>query len=122
MAIVDLDSLLNANPQLHRDGKGGLTSWSLPHDVLRFIDSKLKPGLDTLETGIGVSTLVFALGRTHHTAIAHHPDEVENVTRYCKEKSINTDDITRKIKACYLLFSITAFYVSFNRARMNNEN
>lgn len=94
MTIDDLDSLLVADPQLHRDGEGGLTSWSLPHDVLRYIHSNLKPGIHTLETGIGVSTVVFALSRTHHTAIAHHPDEVQNVARYCREQDISTDDLT----------------------------
>lgn len=94
MAIDDLDSLLAADPQLHRDGKGGLTSWSLPKDVLRFINSKLRPGLETLETGIGVSTLVFTLGGARHTSIAHHPDEVQNVARYCSEQNISTDNLT----------------------------
>ena len=73
MAIRNLDAPRGADPQLNRDGKGGLTSWPLLHDVLSFLDSKLERGFEAIETGSSVSSLIFTLGGARHTAIAHHP-------------------------------------------------
>jgi len=89
----ELDRVLGLRPQLHRDGKGGVTSWALSEEVLRYIADCLCPGMATLETGLGVSTLVFALGRCHHTTIAHHPDEVDNLHRFCSKHGVSLDRV-----------------------------
>ena len=85
--------ILDAQPQLHRDGKGGFTSWTLPKEVLFYIDRMVDDTSVTLETGAGVCTLLFALKGAEHTAIAHHPDEIENVRRYCMTHGISLERV-----------------------------
>lgn len=91
--MTTTEDLLEARPQLHRDGKGGLTSWALSDEALLFIDRTIDATSVTVETGMGVSTLVFALNGGEHTAIAHHPDEVENVRRFCLSHGISLDRV-----------------------------
>ena len=92
--MIDIDELLQARPQLHRDGQGGWTSWALPDDVLRLIARTVHGRSSTLETGLGLSTLVFALAGTRHTAIAHHADEVRRVRRHAATLGLSLDRVT----------------------------
>ena len=50
-------------PSLHADRSGNLVSWGAGERLLRYLDQKLHEGDVTLETGAGLSTLVFAMKR-----------------------------------------------------------
>ena len=54
----------------------GNVCYGLEPEVLRFLAGSASSNSKTLETGAGLSTLVFALRRTTHTAIT--PSELEN--------------------------------------------
>jgi hypothetical protein len=58
---MELDDLLRVQPKLHRDALGQPHSWQLSNDALCFIDAHVREGSKTLETGGGVSTIMFAL-------------------------------------------------------------
>jgi len=78
-----LEKLIQDNPKFHML-EGHLTSWSVQSDTLRYLYNLLRPGMKTLETGCGQTTVVFALADTIHTCIMPDPGEAKRVKRYCK--------------------------------------
>ncbi len=79
-----LEKLIQDNPRFHFH-KGALTSWSVQPDTLRFLFGLLAPGMSTLETGCGQTTVVFSIAGTKHTCIMPNRGEAERVERYCEE-------------------------------------
>jgi hypothetical protein len=79
-----IERLIKDNPQFHLY-KGSLTSWAVHPDTLRFLYSLLTPGMSTLETGCGQTTVVFSIAGTRHTCIAPNPGETERVKQYCMQ-------------------------------------
>jgi predicted O-methyltransferase YrrM len=72
-----LEKMLADRPEVHprRDGSGRCIG--MHSDVLRAIARQISPGDVTLETGCGLSTLVFALSECAHTAIVPNPTHIE---------------------------------------------
>jgi len=79
-----LEKLIKDNPQFHLY-KGTLTSWAIHPDTLRFLYSMLTPGMSTLETGCGQTTVVFSIAGTKHVCIMPDQGEAERVQKYCAE-------------------------------------
>jgi hypothetical protein len=90
---MNLLDLLNNPPKLHRDGSGNPVSWKLNDQVLSFIDESVNENSKTLETGAGVSTILFALKGTYHTCITPDAQLIERVKDYCHEQDISTEKI-----------------------------
>lgn len=86
-----LDSILAEPPLVHADGS---LIWGLSEDVLRYLDDTLQPGAKTLETGAGLSTLLFALKSSEHTCIVPSEQEIERIRAYCLKKDISLDNVT----------------------------
>ncbi len=82
-----LERLLKDNPQFHYY-KGAFTSWAIHPDTLRFLYSMLTPGMSTLETGCGQTTVVFSIAGTKHICIMPDQEEAERVQKYCAELSL----------------------------------
>ena len=86
---MNVEDLIAEEPQLHcADGR--LTSrWKLGDEELRFLDRHLQPGMKTVETGAGVSTLVFLVKGTDHLSIV--PDEAlsHRILDYCHDHTID---------------------------------
>ena len=59
------------------------------NEVLMHLFDLLSPHACTLETGAGLSTLVFALGGTRHTCITPDESEVEAIRSYAESQSID---------------------------------
>lgn len=72
---------------------GGLTCYGVGEDVLSYIWKTVGDGSRTLETGAGVSTLVFALRRCHHVAITPSEDEIGRIRSYAAERDIPLDRV-----------------------------
>lgn len=97
---MTFDELIGRPPQLHRkrvEGKMVPCSWQLANDTLVFINQNISDKSVTLETGQGLSTVVFALKQTLHTAInpsAIDPSEEfspsDEILKFCVEHSIAT--------------------------------
>ncbi len=88
---MDLDQLLAAPPLLHDDGRA---LWGIAPAVLRFLDGAIRPGANTLETGAGLSTLVFAINGAHHTCVVPAPSEIERIRAWCEASGVSTDHLT----------------------------
>src|SRR5262249_25572593 len=83
-----LEQLIAEPPKLHSAG-GALTSrWKLQDADLRYLDQILRPGMRTLETGAGISTVVFALKGTDHTCIVPDQGLVDRIKSFCAESAI----------------------------------
>jgi len=68
--------------------------WGLTEAALKFIYENIDDQCTTLETGCGLSTVVFALKRSRHTVIAPAPTEFEITRSYCRDRKIPTSQIT----------------------------
>jgi hypothetical protein len=57
------------------------------------IDAHVADGQRTLETGAGVSTVMFALKGAHHTAVVYHDGEIKRIRDWCAEQGISTERV-----------------------------
>ncbi|MCD6116254.1 class I SAM-dependent methyltransferase [bacterium] len=88
--ILQLENIFSDPPLVHR---GGTMVWGLNEDVLRYIDDTLKPGAKTLETGAGISTILFAVRSSVHTCIVPSEQEVSLIRDYALRKDISLDHV-----------------------------
>ena len=87
---MDLNDILEDPPRIHL---GGETTWRLDDRVLTFLASILQPDWTTLETGAGLSTILFAVKRTSHTCVVPDQDQVDRLRDYCSTRQISLDDV-----------------------------
>jgi Methyltransferase domain len=85
-----LQDILDDPPKLHG---GGDVLFALADEVLRFIEGEVTERSRTLETGAGLSTVVFALKRAVHTSIVPDASQAERIREYCLGHSIPIDGI-----------------------------
>ena len=83
-----VEDLIAEQPDFHAWPDGKPANWSVADDVLRFIDKNLLPGMQTLETGSGQTTVVFALAGAHHTCISPSREEAERIRQYLARHGI----------------------------------
>lgn len=93
---MNLQELLNIAPELHEKG-GKPTSYTLSHEALSFIDTHVGSGSKTLETGAGVSTILFALKGCEHTCVVPDKRQVERIKQFCQGRQISADKIRFEI-------------------------
>jgi hypothetical protein len=94
---MELADLLAANPKFHRDGAGRPLSWRVSDDVLRLIDARVTDGSKTLETGAGVSTVLFAMKRAHHVCVAPDGEEIARIEEFCDAHHVPRDRLTFEV-------------------------
>jgi predicted O-methyltransferase YrrM len=89
---VTLDDLLRDAPNFHRHM---ITTgcWGLGEDMLRFLDRHLRPGMRTIETGAGVSTVLFALKGARHTCVVPDAQQVDAIRSYCTQRAISLEQV-----------------------------
>ncbi len=81
-----LESLLDACPAVH-----GRVTYGLEKDTLRFLDQHVADGSRTLETGSGLSTLLFAYKSALHTCVTPWKLESLRIRQHCSERGIPTE-------------------------------
>lgn len=91
----NLDEILLDHPSFHRQEDGSPWFLGISDQNLKFMASLLRPGMRTVETGAGFSTLAFIATRCNHTAIC--PEEsFENqrierrIRDFCREHNLDT--------------------------------
>jgi hypothetical protein len=84
--MPSLTSELRAAPPLLH---GGGQCWGLAWHALEWLERQLRPGTATLETGCGLSTIVFAAAGTDHETIAVDEGEFERVRSECAARGID---------------------------------
>jgi hypothetical protein len=90
---MDIEQLIAEKPLLHSDENGLPVDYSINVQVLKALNAYLKPGMHTLETGSGHSTIVFANIGTHHISISPYADEQLRIKQYLDGKGIGKDAI-----------------------------
>jgi hypothetical protein len=87
------DDLRSAPPGLH----GQSEFWGLAWEALAFIEQTVRPGMATLETGAGASTIVFAAGGAEHEAVTPSQEEADRILAECERREIPTENLTFRI-------------------------
>src|SRR5207248_7700804 len=108
---MTLQELLNDSPKLHRIGKVGVhvpISYDLSDQALHLIDQNVDQNYHTLETGAGISTILFAIKHAHHNCIVPDGDLADRIREYCQQRNISVERINFHIgKSEYILPGLT---------------
>ena len=91
---MNLAHILENPPLPHEDDVGQHVLWGITKEVSYFISEHVNDASYTLETGCGLSTVLFALSRARHICITPAQDEIERIKDYCMKNDIPTDQIT----------------------------
>jgi predicted O-methyltransferase YrrM len=86
---MDLRALLRDAPAFHVDEGLRPVSLQASTDVLETIDAALRPGQRSVETGAGLSTIVFALRGADHVCVTPAVSEVEKIRAYCAAHAVD---------------------------------
>jgi hypothetical protein len=86
-----LERLISEQPHFHAWPDGKPANWSVAPDVLRFIGANLQQSMQTLETGAGQTTVVFAIAGTHHVCVTPDRAQAERIRSYCRDHGIKED-------------------------------
>ena len=84
------DALRRSPPGLH----GGREFWGLAWEALEWLERNVQPGMATLETGAGASTIVFAARGAEHEAVTPAAEEEERIRRACTDRGIDDSRLT----------------------------
>src|SRR5262245_57797228 len=87
------DELRVAPPGLH----GTSEFWGLAWEALAFIERTVQPGMATLETGAGASTIVFAARAAEHEAVTPSQGEADRILAECERRGISAEHVTFRI-------------------------
>jgi len=87
------NDLKNAPPSLH----GRQEFWGLAWEALDFIERTVKPGMATVETGAGASTIVFAASGADHETVTPSQAEADRILAECERRGISTERLTFRI-------------------------
>jgi predicted O-methyltransferase YrrM len=77
-----IKQLLADKPAFHAWPDGTPANWSVAPDVLQSLAALVKPGMNTLETGAGQTTVAFALGGANHVCITPDRVQAEKIQAY----------------------------------------
>lgn len=91
--LVDLHVLLSAPPRFHGPVGNTTDGWRLDDPALLFLESNVLHQMRTIETGAGVSTIVFALKRSRHTCVVPDRRVVRRIRRYCASVELPLDTV-----------------------------
>lgn len=80
-------------PSFHGWDPTVFRNWSLSREALRLIFDNVDEGDRCLETGVGYSTVVFALHGAELTTVAPDPHEFERVSVWCAQRGVDTSGI-----------------------------
>ena len=86
MPAVDIDAILADPPLVHPEAAGGV--WRTSSRCYEFLAAHAAGGR-TLETGLGVSTLILMAAGRAHTALFRFPEEGERLLAHCRERDID---------------------------------
>lgn len=92
--MVTIDSLLDSEIGVHTALHGSEITYGAHEEVLRWLDQTVQSDWRTLETGCGLSTIVFAASGTDHTSIAPFADERDRVTAWCESQGVDASGVT----------------------------
>ena len=86
---MDLAEIIQEGPRLHMTKSGELITWEISHELKEFLYENVTEQWNTLETGAGISTLIFSIKGAKHTCIAPDKLLIERIEQYCRTKGIS---------------------------------
>jgi Methyltransferase domain len=89
-ADVLIAELLRAPPKLHSH-ETGVVNWGIDPELVPHLKRLVKPGMRTLETGSGLSTIVLLALGADHRAVSPDPAEPDRIRAYCQGKGISVE-------------------------------
>jgi hypothetical protein len=95
-AREQIAELLRDPPKLHTH-ESSVTNWGIDTRLVPHLERLVRPGSRTLETGSGISTIVFLALGAEHRAVSPDADEPERIRAYCSEKGIATSSYTHVV-------------------------
>jgi predicted O-methyltransferase YrrM len=90
---MDLTRLFQNPPRVQRNGQGQFVEMGLTEEVLSFISQQVDASACTLETGCGVSTVIFALAGARHICITPAEHEIQRIRDYCLAENISVNEV-----------------------------
>ncbi len=90
---MNLTAILNSPPKVHSWGSGEFTATGLPSPIFEFMDRVLTKESVSLETGMGISTAVFATKSGNHTCVSPDQGEIERFKEYAMKNNFSIDHI-----------------------------
>lgn len=93
---IDIACLLQRQPKLHRSF-GKTVTLGVSSELLHFLNQHVDSSSHTLETGAGISTILFALKQTFHTCVVPDAELVDRIKNYCQINQISTEKISFQI-------------------------
>lgn len=88
--------LISQQPLLHRNARG-TRCLGLAPEVLWWLRREVQPGWRTLETGCGLSTLMFGLSGAQHVCVTPDNDEVERVQSKAAAEGVDLARVTFEV-------------------------
>jgi len=90
------DTPLTANLRAHPPGLHGAGDeyWGLAWPALEWLERNVEAGMQTLETGSGASTIVFAAKGADHVAVTPDPTEEERIRAEADRRGIPTERVS----------------------------
>jgi len=89
----DLKTVLAHPPKLHEHNGVLHSEWRIDDTTCFELSSRLKAGMNTLETGAGLSTIIFAATGCRHTCVVPDKALVDRIQNYCQSNNIDTDKV-----------------------------
>lgn len=89
-----LRRLRSERPRFHESGDDLTAAFRLDDLTLAFLDGALQPGMRTVETGAGASTVVFAANSASHTCIAPDAALFRRIRHYCRSVGVDDRSVT----------------------------
>lgn len=86
--MISFKELIESPPKVHNWGTGAFTSSGLPFKVFEFMSGYLNSKTKSVETGMGITTALFALKGGRHTCISPDSEEIERLKQYAKQKNL----------------------------------
>ncbi|HJZ48408.1 MAG TPA: class I SAM-dependent methyltransferase [Roseiflexaceae bacterium] len=96
---MDIQDILANPPIIHTEAGVPFAGGRMDDATLLFLDRQVRQGMRTLETGSGVSTIVFANKGARHTCIAPDAAQVALIQHYCQQHAIPTADLEFVVEA-----------------------
>lgn len=77
--------------QVHGPDVDELGLWEAERSCYHFLADRCPPGAVTLETGLGLSTLVLVAMGAQHTCVTHSAAEADRLLAACRQRGLATD-------------------------------
>lgn len=91
---MNLTDILEKPPRPQMTADGEYVAMGIADEVAHFISRHIDDSSFTLETGCGLSTVLFALSGSRHICITPATDEIDRIKEYCSRNGIALDKVS----------------------------